>query len=156
MAALSSKSRGHHCHFTDLLLFATGAERYSGDVGDLFWSYRLFFRSQSVRTEILNNIWLFVPLGAILYRLWPNLRILIIPVALSLCIELIQYCAGIGLAEFDDVISNGLGALMGYLSHPFTTIASSSGNDQNDTPSPSNIDAKTFRQNNQTKTPTSR
>jgi hypothetical protein len=29
-------------------------------------------------------------------------------------IELIQYCAGIGLAEFDDVISNGLGALMGY------------------------------------------
>ena len=34
--------------------------------------------------------------------------------AISLCIELIQYCAGTGLAEFDDIISNGLGALMGY------------------------------------------
>ena len=39
---------------------------------DLFWSYRLFFISPVMRLQILNNIWLFVPLGAMLYRLWPR------------------------------------------------------------------------------------
>ena len=32
----------------------------------LFWSYRLFWSNPKVRMEILNNIWLFVPLGTIL------------------------------------------------------------------------------------------
>ena len=40
----------------------------------LFWSYRRFLSSTAYRMEILNNIWLFVPLGAIVYRLYPKWR----------------------------------------------------------------------------------
>lgn len=77
------------------------------------WSYRQFFTSDMIRQEIINNIWLFVPLGALLYSpshphswLWA--------VGLSAVIEAIQYFAGIGLCEIDDVISNGLGTMLGY------------------------------------------
>ena len=80
---------------------------------NLFWSYRQFLSSNLLRQEILNNIWLFVPLGAALYRpahrfgwLWA--------IALSILIETVQYLAGIGLCEIDDVISNGLGAMIGF------------------------------------------
>lgn len=79
-----------------------------------FWSYRKILTDSGVRADILKNIWLFVPLGAILYRIYPNARILLIPVGLSLLIEAIQYFAGIGYCELDDVISNGLGGAIGY------------------------------------------
>lgn len=80
---------------------------------ELFWSYRQFFSSGTLRQEILNNIWLFVPLGALMYNsvhpyLW------ICAIVLSLGIELVQYFAGIGLGEIDDVISNSLGAVLGW------------------------------------------
>ena len=35
-------------------------------------------------------------------------------IVLSLGIELVQYFAGIGLGEIDDVISNSLGAVLGW------------------------------------------
>ncbi len=78
---------------------------------ELFWSYRQFFSSIPLRGEILKNIWLFVPLGAALVRvrngwLWA--------IGLSVVIEIVQYVTGLGLAEFDDVISNGLGAAVGF------------------------------------------
>ncbi len=81
---------------------------------ELFWSYKQFFNSSSLRIEILNNIWLFVPLGAILYKLWPQGYILLIPILFSVLIETIQYFTGLGLSELDDVISNGLGVLIGF------------------------------------------
>ncbi len=81
---------------------------------ELFWSYKQFFTSPSLRLEILNNIWLFIPLGTILCRLQSSVWIVLIPVVLSVIIEAVQYFFGIGLAEFDDVISNGLGGLIGY------------------------------------------
>ena len=79
----------------------------------LFWSYRQFLSSKLLRREILNNIWLFVPLGAALFcpahrRRW------LWAIALSVLIEAVQYLTGIGLCEIDDVISNGLGAIIGY------------------------------------------
>ena len=78
---------------------------------ELFWSYRQFFSSISLRGEILKNIWLFVPLGAALVRvkngwLWA--------VGLSIVIEIVQYVTGLGLCELDDVISNGLGGALGF------------------------------------------
>ena len=78
---------------------------------ELFWSYRQFFSSISLRGEILKNIWLFVPLGAAASGwksgwLWA--------VGLSVVIEIVQYVTGLGLCEFDDVISNGLGAAVGF------------------------------------------
>ena len=82
---------------------------------DLFWSYRLFFISPVMRLQILNNIWLFVPLGAMLYRLWPRGYVVLIPVLLSLGIETLQLVLGRGLFETDDIISNSLGGLIGVL-----------------------------------------
>ena len=82
---------------------------------DLFWSYRLFKISPFLRMEILNNIWLFIPLGAILYRLYPKWRVVLLPIIVSLIIEVAQYMLGVGLCELDDVISNGIGGLIGVI-----------------------------------------
>ena len=79
----------------------------------LFWSYRQFLSSSSLRLEILHNIWLFVPLGAILYRLIPGWLPWVLPFVLSALIEVIQYRSGIGLAEYDDIVSNTLGGILG-------------------------------------------
>lgn len=79
-----------------------------------FWSYKRFFVDYEIRIDILRNILLFVPLGAIIYKLFNHPRILLIPVLLSVTIELIQYVTGIGLCEIDDVISNSLGGVIGY------------------------------------------
>ncbi|MCR5213869.1 MAG: VanZ family protein [Eubacterium sp.] len=81
---------------------------------EVFWSYKQFISSPSLRVEILNNIWLFIPLGLILYKLCPKAYILLIPFVFSILIELVQYVTGFGLCELDDVISNGLGGLIGY------------------------------------------
>lgn len=80
-----------------------------------FWSYRQIAFDGGIRAEIIKNIWLFIPLGVILYRIKPQMSILLIPFAFSLIIELIQYAAGIGFCELDDVISNSLGGVIGYL-----------------------------------------
>ena len=81
----------------------------------LFWSYRLFWSNPKVRMEILNNIWLFVPLGTILYRLFPRVYIVFVPILISIAVEVSQYLLGVGLCEVDDVVSNGLGGLIGIL-----------------------------------------
>lgn len=81
---------------------------------ELFWSYRKFFTALGTRRQILFNIWLFVPLGAILYRMtgkpWV---VLLAAVGLSVAVEITQYALGIGLCELDDVFSNGLGGAVG-------------------------------------------
>ena len=79
-----------------------------------FWSYRQILFNSGLRADIFRNIWLFVPLGAILYRLYPKWTVLLVPFALSAAIEAVQYFAGIGFCELDDVVSNGLGGLIGY------------------------------------------
>ena len=81
---------------------------------ELFWSYRHLFSDGEIRADILKNIWLFVPLGAILHRIWPKWIVLLIPFIISMLIEIIQYFTGMGLCELDDVISNSLGGIIGY------------------------------------------
>ncbi len=94
----------------------TIAFREAGDhraVFELFKSYKEFLISPATRQNILNNIWLFVPLGAALYD--PKHRFgWVWALALSVLIETVQYVTGIGLCEMDDVFSNVLGALIGY------------------------------------------
>jgi hypothetical protein len=94
----------------------TIAFREPGDrraVFELFKSYKDFLISPSMRQEILNNIWLFIPLGAALYK--PGHRFgWIWGVLLSIAIETTQYVFGIGLFELDDIFNNGLGTLIGY------------------------------------------
>ena len=81
---------------------------------ELFWYYRKIFTSSTARADILKNIWLFIPLGAILYQLYPKVIILLVPIAISILIEGIQYTTGVGFCELDDVISNGLGGWIGF------------------------------------------
>ena len=82
---------------------------------ELFYFYKQFFNSYPARKEILDNIWLFVPLGTVLYRLFPKGWIWIILLGVSVAIEVIQYVTGLGSAELDDVISNGLGGVIGVI-----------------------------------------
>lgn len=74
-----------------------------------------FWKSYSVRAEVINNIWLFVPLGAGLYSLTQNRRVLWIPFLLTVGIELTQYLTGLGLAQTDDILGYTFGALAGFL-----------------------------------------
>ena len=81
----------------------------------LFWSYRRFLSSTALRMEILNNTWLFLPLGAIVYRLYPKWRVVLVPVVISIAIEAMQHILSVGLCELDDVISNGIGGIIGVM-----------------------------------------
>ena len=77
--------------------------------------YRKLLTSSTARSDIIKNIWLFIPLGAILYQLYPKNIVLLIPIIISVIVESIQYIAGIGFCELDDIISNSLGGGFGYL-----------------------------------------
>ena len=93
---------------------------YRAEVGNRinlepFWSYRLSLTSAATRREIIDNILLFVPLGAMMYRLFGSPWALLVPLMLSVSVELAQYTFAIGLCEFDDVFNNTMGGCIGYL-----------------------------------------
>ena len=81
----------------------------------LFATYKTFISSYTNRLFIIENIWLFIPLTIILYKLYPKIIILLIPIILSICIELVQYIYGLGISDIDDILSNVLGVMIGYL-----------------------------------------
>ncbi len=74
---------------------------------------RMFFDAEA-RADVLKNIWLFIPLGAILYRISPGKSILFIPLLLSGTIEAVQLFTRIGYCDLIDLGSNGLGGLIGF------------------------------------------
>lgn len=101
--------------YIGVIIYFTLMFRESGESSiDLLRSYSSFFFNAEVRADILKNIWLFIPLGAMLFRLFPQKAILFVPILLSIAIETIQYCTGTGACGLDDVFSNGLGGVMGY------------------------------------------
>ena len=81
----------------------------------LLHRYKNIFSDSEARIEILQNIWLFIPLGAILYKLNHRKGILLVPIFLSIIIEAIQYFTKTGFCSIDDVISNGLGGVIGFV-----------------------------------------
>ena len=103
------------------ILFMTVMYREEADSKaslELFHSYRQFMVSAQKRYEILNNIWLFIPLGACLGTIAAEQKrcaVLLLPLLFSVLIESAQYVFGIGLCDIDDVISNSLGALTGFV-----------------------------------------
>lgn len=74
-----------------------------------------FLKEQSVRVGVINNIWLFIPLGTGLYRWFQKKWVLLIPFVMSVAIETTQYITGLGIAEFDDVFGNTMGGWIGIL-----------------------------------------
>ena len=77
-----------------------------------FWSYS----HPELRMEIILNYILFIPLGCLLYLCFGEkfgLRVVIAGLLLSTLIELIQLTFKIGVFEFDDMIGNTIGCLIG-------------------------------------------
>ena len=92
--------------------------RESGDARTNFvlFSYAgKFLKEQSVRVGVINNIWLFIPLGTGRYRWIQKKWVLLIPFVMSVVIETTQYITGLGIAEFDDVFGNTMGGWIGIL-----------------------------------------
>lgn len=81
---------------------------------EFLWHYRKLLTDSEARDDILKNIWLFIPLGAILFNVYPRTFILLVPVAFSIIIEGIQYISGIGFCELDDILSNSIGGWIGF------------------------------------------
>ncbi len=121
LTALATILKGKHkaafaAIYILFILYMTIWNRKSGDSNGtfvFFWSYGQMFSNPSLGKDVINNIWLFVPLGAATYSPEHRHRWMIC-IMISICIETVQYYTGRGLAEFDDVISNGLGSLIGY------------------------------------------
>ena len=68
--------------------------------------------------NIILNILLFIPFGYLLPSLFPRLRwwqVVLLGLAFSLCIELLQLITKLGYADVDDLINNTLGAVIGFL-----------------------------------------
>ncbi|MGN0747551.1 MAG: VanZ family protein [Aristaeellaceae bacterium] len=96
--------------YMTLFVRETGAQKMNLE---LFWSYKQLLSDQRLRVEIFHNVLLFVPLGALLYSLWPSLAAVLPALLLSGLIEAAQLVFGLGLCELDDVLSNTLGAMLG-------------------------------------------
>lgn len=79
----------------------------------IFWSYKLFYSDFSVRKEILDNIFLFVPFGVILYNRYNMIKSIAMLLMVSSCIEICQFILRIGICELDDVFSNVIGGIIG-------------------------------------------
>ena len=96
------------------ITYMTIMDRNTG-IGVVTWNiplnYYLFFRDKS----LLANIWLFIPLGAILYKLSHMWEIIAFPIALSLIIETSQLVLDIGAFEISDLITNSLGGIIGVI-----------------------------------------
>lgn len=104
--------------YVAFILYETLMFRESGDARTNFvlFSYAgKFLKEQSVRVGVINNIWLFIPLGTGLYRWFQKKWILLVPFVMSVAIETTQYITGLGTAEFDDVFGNTMGGWIGVL-----------------------------------------
>ncbi len=85
-----------------------------------FWTYKsIIAHTQGVSIwDIVLNIVLFIPLGLLVKLLYPKvtaIRMLGISVISSLFIETNQYIFERGVTQFDDVMHNVVGALLGWL-----------------------------------------
>ena len=104
--------------YVAFILYETLMFRESGDARTNFvlFSYAgKFLKEQSVRVGVINNIWLFIPLGTGLYRWFQKKWALLVPFVISVAIETTQYVTGLGIAEFDDVFGNTMGGWIGVL-----------------------------------------
>ena len=94
-----------------------GAERVFKP--ELFWAIRWWIVNPTVESkkeavQYLMNILFFIPYG-LLFPWKDNWkRVLVTALVLSISIELSQFIFNLGWCEVDDVISNTLGAMIGY------------------------------------------
>ncbi len=68
--------------------------------------------------DIVLNVVLFIPLGFLIKLLWTSIslkRIIFIAIGCSFLIEINQYIYEKGVAQFDDIMHNTIGAVIGWL-----------------------------------------
>lgn len=88
---------------------------------ELFWSYKLVINNHNYDyfQEIYLNILLFFFVSFCCAEYAETSKkiiiILILLLGLSFFIEMMQYIYNLGLAEFDDIVSNFLGSILGIL-----------------------------------------
>ncbi len=84
-----------------------------------FWSYRAIENGKNdLLTENIMNVVVFVPVGFLLSCVSRRLKwwmVLLIGFGISLSIESLQFVLKRGFSEFDDVIHNTLGCLIGIM-----------------------------------------
>lgn len=98
------------------ILYMTLIVRESGEQKsefELFWSYKQLFTNEGLSVQIVQNILLFVPFGALVCALSGARPAILAAIVLSALIEGTQLVFGLGLCELDDVFSNGLGGGIG-------------------------------------------
>lgn len=76
---------------------------------ELFWSWRVW---NVQRGQIIANVIMFVPVGVLAGRIW-RWKGLGFGVGLSCAVEMLQLITSRGLCEFDDVIHNAVGTVIG-------------------------------------------
>ena len=77
-----------------------------------------YVQDSNMMWNIILNILLFLPFGYLLQTMFPRLRwwqVILLGLAFSLCIELLQLITKLGYADVDDLINNTLGAAIGWL-----------------------------------------
>lgn len=77
----------------------------------LFWSWGEW---ETQKIQILTNVVMFIPVGVLAGWIW-KWKGLWFAVGLSVVIEVLQLVTSRGLCEFDDVIHNFLGAVIGIM-----------------------------------------
>lgn len=95
---------------------------------DLFWSFRLWFDGETSHAyTILANIAMFVPFGFLGAAIFKHLRgkaillIFLLSIAFSSLIETLQLTLMRGCFEFDDIVNNVAGALLGAVIYRLLT-----------------------------------
>ena len=82
---------------------------------DLFWSYREAVNSKRLLLEIILNYCMMIPMGVLL-PLYINKRCtFLVGFTFSMMIEIMQFYMRRGLFEFDDIIGNTFGVVIGVL-----------------------------------------
>lgn len=81
-----------------------------------FWSYRDYFNGtdKTLLQQIIANVILFIPVGMLLWK-DKSSKAVLIGAGISITVELLQLFSHRGLFEFDDVIHNTLGVVIGCL-----------------------------------------
>ena len=90
-----------------------------------FWSYKEIINGEpKYIIENLMNVVVFLPIGILTPFVRKNIgvkKIILLGVAVSFGIELIQLFFKTGLCEFDDIFHNVLGVLLGYAIYVLTS-----------------------------------
>ena len=89
-----------------------------------FRTYRQYYTDEFTWFEIRENILLFIPIGFLLPMVIKKPVWLppIIGIGISVIIELTQFITHRGLCETDDVISNSIGFLIGFVVYLFIKL----------------------------------